>query len=55
MDQVNVATSTGLMSPQPPSPAPPQPAYMLLTPAGATDAEAVETELTKLLFMPKKK
>ncbi|HKW21639.1 MAG TPA: M48 family metalloprotease [Ktedonobacterales bacterium] len=39
----------------PPSPATTRPAYMLLTPAGATDAEAVEIELTKMLFNPKKK
>lgn len=39
----------------PPSPAPTMPAYMLLVPAGASDAEAVEIELTKLLFNRKKK
>jgi hypothetical protein len=39
----------------PPSPAPTMPAYMLLTPAGLSDAEAVEMELTKMLFNPKKK
>jgi Zn-dependent protease with chaperone function len=38
-----------------PSPAPTQPAYMLLAPAGAPNADAVEIELTKLLFAPKKK
>jgi hypothetical protein len=36
------------------TPAPTMPAHMLLTPAGATDAEAVEKELTKLLFSTKK-
>jgi hypothetical protein len=39
----------------PPSPAPTMPAYMLLAPAGATDADAVEIELTKMLFNPKTK
>ncbi|HEU4783551.1 MAG TPA: M48 family metalloprotease [Ktedonobacterales bacterium] len=39
----------------PPSPAPTAPAYMLLTLTGAADAEAVEMELTKMLFTPKKK
>ncbi len=39
----------------PPSPAPTMPAYMVLVPAGATDAEAVEIELTKMLFNPTKK
>jgi hypothetical protein len=31
------------------------PAYMLLAPTGAADAEAVEIELTKMLFNQKKK
>jgi len=39
----------------PPSPAPTMPAYMLLTPTGASDAESVETELTKMLFTTRKK
>ena len=39
----------------PPSPAPTAPAATLLAPAGASDADAVETELTKLLFTPKKR
>jgi hypothetical protein len=38
-----------------PSPAPTQPAHMLLTPAATSDANAVEIELTTLLFNPKKK
>ncbi|HEY1389505.1 MAG TPA: M48 family metalloprotease [Ktedonobacterales bacterium] len=38
----------------PPSPAPTMPAYLLLTPAGASNAEAVEIELTKMLFTAKK-
>ena len=39
----------------PVSPAPTMPAYLLLAPAGASDADAVENELTTLLFNPKKK
>jgi hypothetical protein len=39
----------------PPSPAPTMPAYMLLAPAEASNADAVEIELTKLLFNQKKK
>lgn len=39
----------------PPSPPPTMPAYLLLTPAGASDAAAVENEVTTLLFNPKKK
>lgn len=39
----------------PPSPVSAMPAYMLLTPVGATSSEAVEIELTKMLFNPKKK
>ena len=39
----------------PPSPTPTAPAATLLAPAGASDADAVETELTKLLFTPKKR
>ena len=39
----------------PPSPAPTMPTYMLLMPAGASDTEAVEIELTKMLFTAKKK
>ena len=38
----------------PPSPAPTAPAYTLLTPARANDADTIETELTALLFTPKK-
>jgi hypothetical protein len=39
----------------PPSPPPTMPAYLLLTPAGASDAAAVENEVTTMLFNPKKK
>lgn len=39
----------------PPSTVSAMPAHMLLAPAGASDAEAVETELTKMLFTAKKK
>lgn len=38
-----------------PSPAPVMPAYMLFATAGASDADAIERELTVLLFNPKKK
>jgi Zn-dependent protease with chaperone function len=38
----------------PPSPEPTAPAYVLLAPADAANADAVETELTTLLFNPKK-
>jgi hypothetical protein len=39
----------------PPSPAPTAPAHTLLAPAGASDADAIETELTRLLFTPRNK
>lgn len=52
-DRLRAAYATfGVM---PPSPAPTMPAYMLLAPVGASDADAVERELTALLFTPKKK
>ena len=52
-DRLRAAYAT--MATLPPSPTPTAPAYTLLTPAGATDADAIETELTALLFTPRTK
>jgi Zn-dependent protease with chaperone function len=51
-DRLRAAYAT--LAALPPSPAPTAPAYTLLSPASATDANTIETELTTLLFTPKK-
>ncbi|HEX8730176.1 MAG TPA: M48 family metalloprotease [Ktedonobacterales bacterium] len=47
-DRVRAALSLG--APEPPAAQPATPAYSVITPAGAADTEAVERQLTALLF-----
>jgi hypothetical protein len=55
-DRLRAAYATfGTLPPSPASTMPAYTTYMLLAPAGASHVDAVETELTKLLFTPKRK